>query len=196
MEDKKDTVMEIEENEIKNEIKNEDSKTVTVEEMKRRISNEKKKQEDLKAEFEEYKKQEATRIKNAIEDYSKKSQMNADELAEYTLKENERKHQEEVEKLKNQIAEYQEKEKCAQIKDIAIQKLSEYEINSDEDILNLVLGSSIDETAKKIEILKDVLTSERAKYIGQSAPTISGGLSNSDNIVGSTYDILKKLKGE
>ena len=90
MEDKKDTVMEIEENELKNEIKNEDSKTVTVEEMKRRISNEKKKQEDLKAEFEEYKNQEATRIKNAIEDYSKKSQMNADELAEYTLKENER----------------------------------------------------------------------------------------------------------
>lgn len=177
----------------------EEERTVSVEEMKRRIANEKDKAKEeidkLNGEFNEYKAKEAERIQQAIDEFSKKEKMNQDELYEYTLKEKEKAHNDEVNKLKEEIEAYKNKERLSQIKDIAINKLAEFKIESSDKILSLVLSDSIEDTSKKIDALNELLEEERNKYIGQDAPVSSGGLSFGSG-VSSTYDMLKKLKGE
>lgn len=154
-------------------------KTVTVEEMQRRINKEKEKQDEISKELADYKAKESERIQEALEKFKKEQDMNADELAEYKRQEAEKKHQEELDKLKAQIDEFQAKEKANQIKAIAVDKLSQYEIKVVDEVIKLVLGDDKDTTIAKIDVLNKLLTDERNKYIGQGAPTTSGGLGTS-----------------
>lgn len=151
-----------------------EEKVVTVAEMQRRL---KKKDEAI-----EEAKLEAKRLaEEAIENFKKESQMNADELADYKLKEAERKANEERERLNAIIEEYKQKEQKANIQNVAINKLGELNIATNEETLKLVTSENIDTTAERIDILNKLLMQERNKYIGQDAPNTSGGYSMTSN---------------
>lgn len=169
-------------------------KTVTVEEMLRRVNKEKEKANSLKEEFETYKNSESDRIQKAIEEYDKKNKMNADELADYKAKEAEKKHQEEIEKLNAQIEELNQSKKRAEIKDIAIQKLAEFDIKANDDVLSLVLRDEAEKTGELIDILNALLKKERSKYIGDGAPIVSSGHGVDSAYNGNHYEYLQKLK--
>ena len=176
----KDFTIKTENVETKEDVDAQETKTVTVEEMQRRIAKEKERQDELNQALEGYKSGESERIQaavqSALEEAEKTRKMNADQLAEYKQKEAERKHQQELEKLNAQIAEFQQKERVAEIKDIAIQKLNEFNIKTDEKVINLVLADEPETTSDRIEALNELLTAERNKYIGQDAPLTGGGI--------------------
>lgn len=176
----KDFTIKTENVETKEDVDAQETKTVTVEEMQRRIAKEKERQDELNQALEGYKSGESERIQaaiqSALEEAEKTRKMNADQLAEYKQKEAERKHQQELEKLNAQIVEFQQKERMAEIKDIAIQKLNEFNIKTDEKVINLVLADEPETTSNRIEALNELLTVERNKYIGQDAPLTGGGI--------------------
>lgn len=192
----KDFTIKTENVETKDDVDAQETKTVTVEEMQRRIAKEKEKQDELNQALEGYKSGESERIQaavqSALEEAEKTRKMNADQLAEYKQKEAERKHQQELEKLNAQIAEFQQKERMAEIKDIAIQKLNEFNIKTDEKVINLVLADEPETTSNRIEALNELLTAERNKYIGQDAPLTGGGIGS--NKPSSFTDILDNAR--
>lgn len=153
-----------------------EGKVVTVEEMQRRIAKEKERQELLSKEFDEYKQTENERINAALEQFKKEQEMTADEIAEYKAKEAERKHQEEIKKYEDKIRQFEEEKKINNIQKIAVEKLSEYEIKTDKNIINLVMDKDVETTVSKIDALKNLLQNERNKYIGTGVPNVSGGL--------------------
>lgn len=167
-----------------------EGKVVTVEEMQRRIAKEKERQELLSKEFDEYKQTENERINAALEQFKKEQEMTADEIAEYKAKEAERKHQEEIKKYEDKIRQFEEEKKINNIQKIAVEKLSEYEIKTDKNIINLVMDKDVETTVSKIDALKNLLQNERNKYIGTGVPNVSGGLgvereANNSNILDS-----------
>lgn len=167
-----------------------EEKVVTVEEMQRRIAKEKERQELLSKEFDEYKQTENERINAALEQFKKEQEMTADEIAEYKAKEAERKHQEEIKKYEDKIRQFEEEKKINNIQKIAVEKLSEYEIKTDKNIINLVMDKDVETTVSKIDALKTLLQNERNKYIGTGVPNVSGGLgvekgANNSNILDS-----------
>lgn len=192
----KDFTIKTENVETKEDVDAQETKTVTVEEMQRRIAKEKERQDELNQALEGYKSGESERIQaavqSALEEAEKTRKMNADQLAEYKQKEAERKHLQELEKLNAQIAEFQQKERMAEIKDIAIQKLNEFNIKTDEKVINLVLADEPEATSNRIEALNALLTAERNKYIGQDAPLTGGGIGS--NKPSSFTDILDNAR--
>lgn len=167
-----------------------EGKVVTVEEMQRRIAKEKERQELLSKEFDEYKQTENERINAALEQFKKEQEMTADEIAEYKAKEAERKHQEEIKKYEDKIRQFEEEKKINNIQKIAVEKLSEYEIKTDKNIINLVMDKDVETTVSKIDALKNLLQNERNKYIGTGVPNVSGGLgverkANNSNVLDS-----------
>lgn len=167
-----------------------EEKVVTVEEMQRRIAKEKERQETLSKEFDEYKQKETERINAALEQFKKEQEMTADEIAEYKAKEAERKHQEEIKKYEEKIKQFEEEKKINNIQKIAVEKLSEYEIKTDKDIISLVMDKDVETTVSKIDALKNLLQNERNKYIGTGVPNISGGFgvekrANNSNVLDS-----------
>lgn len=147
-------------------------KTVKVEEMQRRIAKEQEKYEkqiaDLKASQDEA-------IQAAIKKAQEEAKLSGKELEEYKQREAERKHQAEIEERDAKINELLKAQSQREIKDEAINKLSELNVSVNENTLSLVNADTLDGMASKAEQLAKIISDVKADYAGSTPPNTSGG---------------------
>ena len=141
--------------------------TVKVAEMKRRLNQEKEKYEQQLADLKD---SQEDKIQQALENFKKEQEMTANELAEYKQKQAEQRHQQQLDELNEKIAAYQQKEKQAEIKDEAIKKLDELNIESNEKTLSLIMADTLDGMAARADVLAEYTNALKNKYSTSTEP--------------------------
>ena len=141
--------------------------TVTVEEMKRRISKEKERAEEQAKEFER-------KMAEAVEKAQQEAKLSGKELEEYRAQEQQRKEQE----YKDRIAELEKKETLRQLRDEAVNTLSERNISVNSDTLDLVVTDTAEQTLENIEKLSKIIASAN-NALAKSDPPITSNNTNS-----------------
>lgn len=168
----------------------EDEKTVQVAEMKRRLE---KEQDKYQKQIDELKENQEEAVKKAYEQAQKEAKMSADELADYRIKETERKQEEERQKYEDQIAEYQRREKQREIHDESINKLDELNIPVNQSTLDLVQADSLDGMSSRADALAKVISAVKSEYATSKPPKVSGG-TEADDSDQNMFDILDQAK--
>lgn len=166
---------------------NEHDKTVSVEEMKRRVA---KEQEKYEEKIKEMSQSIDERIEQAQEKAKKEATLTGKELQEYKEKEAQRKldsAQEEIERLKKENIK-------RDLKDEAINTLSEKKLPVNERVLSFVVKDTADDTLEAIDNLAELFKEQKEEYAQTEPPLGSGGLGNSDTEQRSSKKILDEAK--
>ena len=163
--------------------------TVKVAEMKRRIEAERTKAQE---QIEELEKSMDQRIAEEVKKAQEIAQLNGKELEEYKLKEEQKKHDDEMAKKDAELKELRQESLQRAIRDEAHTKLTELNINITPETISLVAGQSLDEMAEKAELLAKYTTAIKNQFAGSDAP-LSGGGSSAKVTGGTTFDMLRDL---
>lgn len=156
----------------KNENVDTQEKAVKVEEMQRRLS---KEQEKYEKQIEELKANQDEAIQVAIKRAQEEAKLSGKELEEYKQREAERKHQAEIDERDAKINELLKAQNQREIKDEAINKLSELNIPVNENTLALVNADALEGMAEKAEQLAKIISTVKSDYAGSTPPNTSGG---------------------
>ena len=164
--------------------------TVKVAEMKRRIDLEQKKaQEQLDAMNQTIEQ----KIAEAVEKAEKEANLSGKELDEYRKQEAERKEQE----LKDKIAKLELEATRRELKDEAINTLSEKKLPVNEKVLKLVVKDTAEATLSAIDDIASIISDVVSEYSATDAPLASGGVAKPTNSPGEIFrnaNILNKQK--
>lgn len=176
--------------ETNEQVDTQEDKTVAVAEMKRRIEKEKERYEN---ELAQVKAEQERVMQEAIEKAKKEATLSGKELEKYREEEAKRKEQSYLDR----IAELEREHTRRELKDEAIRTLGEKKLPVNEDVLNLVVKDTADETLKAIDAISKIVMEIKNESASTTAPRTSGGLQTNNNMGGTTFDILKNLtKGE
>lgn len=160
-----------------------DTKTLTQEEVNRLIAQAKSKAKDeAKKEFDASVEE---RIKQAVEEAEKRSKMSAKELEELRQKDIQR----QIEERDARIAELELENTRRELKDGAIEILSERKLPVNERVLKLVVKDTGEETETAITDLAEIIKEIKNEFASTTAPITSGGVGTN----GKETDIFKIL---
>ena len=156
--------------------------TVTVAEMKRRLT---KEQEKFQSQIDELKTNQNNLVKQAVEEAEKRSKMSAKELEELRQKDIQR----QIEERDARIAELELENTRRELKDGAIEILSERKLPVNERVLKLVVKDTGEETETAITDLAEIIKEIKNEFASTTAPITSGGVGTH----GKETDIFKIL---
>ena len=176
--------------ETNEQVDTQEDKTVAVAEMKRRIEKEKERYEN---ELAAIKAEQDKLVQEAIEKAKKEATLAGKELEKYREEEAKRKEQSYLDR----IAELEREHTRRELKDEAIRTLGTKKLPVNEDVLNLVVKDTAEDTLKAIDAISNLVMEIKNESASTTPPRTSGGLQTNNNMGGTTFDILKNLtKGE
>ena len=167
---------------VENETPVNEEPTVTVAEMKRRLA---KEQEKFQSQIDELKTNQNNLVKQAVEEAEKRSKMSAKELEELRQKDIQR----QIEERDARIAELELENTRRELKDGAIEILSERKLPVNERVLKLVVKDTGEETETAITDLAEIIKEIKNEFASTTAPITSGGVGTN----GTETDIFKIL---
>ena len=170
--------------ETNEQVDTQEDKTVAVAEMKRRIEKEKERYE---TELATIKAEQDKAIQEAIEKAKKEATLSGKELEKYREEEAKRKEQQYLDR----IAELEREHTRRELKDEAIRTLGEKKLPVNEDVLNLVVKDTADETLKAIDAISKIVMEIKNESASTTAPRTSGGLGTQ---TASNVDVFDKAK--
>lgn len=160
---------------------------VKVAEMKRRLEQEQKKYQD---EIEAMKESNQKAIEQAIAEYKAENELSGKELEKYRQQQAEAEKQ----KLLDQIKELELKNTRRELKDEAINTLSEKKLPVTSEVLNFVVKNTAEETLSAIDDMAKIVAAIKNDYAVSDAPMTSGGQLSSGIQADDTYSLINKLK--
>lgn len=149
-------------------------KTVTVSELKRRVENEKAKADE---EIQRLKESQEEAIQEAIEKFKAENTMDKKEREEFLKKQQEEKEQE----YQNRIAELEREKTQRELKDEAINTLSERNLPVSSEVLNLVVKDNAEDTSQAIDEISKIIKGVKNEFENSEKPLTSGGGSTGEN---------------
>lgn len=138
--------------------------------MKRRIA---KEQENAQAKIDELNQSVEERIAQAVEEADKRSKMSAKELEELRQKDIQRK----IEEKDARIAELELQNTRRELKDGAIEILSERKLPVNDKVLKLVVKDTGEDTESAINDLSEIIKEIKNEFASSEPPITSGGFS-------------------
>lgn len=127
------------------------------------------------------------RIKEAVEEAEKRSKMTAKELEELRQKDIQRK----MEEKDARIAELELQNTRRELKDGAIEILSERKLPVNERVLKLVVKDTGEDTESAINDLAEIIKDIKNEFASSEAPMTSGGQTTQD-VETDIYNILRQ----
>ena len=161
-----------------------EDKTVAVAEMKRRIEKEKERYEN---ELAAIKAEQDKAIQDAIEKAKKEATLTGKELEKYREEEAKRKEQSYLDR----IAELEREHTRRELKDEAIRTLGTKKLPVNEDVLNLVVKDTAEDTLKAIDAISNLVMEIKNESASTTPPRTSGGLGAQ---TASNADVFDKAK--
>lgn len=170
--------------ETNEQVDTQEDKTVAVAEMKRRIEKEKERYEN---ELAAIKAEQDKAIQEAIEKAKKEATLSGKELEKYREEEAKRKEQSYLDR----IAELEREHTRRELKDEAIRTLGTKKLPVNEDVLNLVVKDTAEDTLKAIDAISNLVMEIKNDSASTTPPRTSGGLGAQ---TASSADVFDKAK--
>ena len=170
--------------ETNEQVDTQEDKTVAVAEMKRRIEKEKERYEN---ELAAIKAEQDKAIQEAIEKTKKEATLSGKELEKYREEEAKRKEQSYLDR----IAELEREHTRRELKDEAIRTLGTKKLPVNEDVLNLVVKDTAEDTLKAIDAISNLVIEIKNESASTTPPRTSGGLGAQS---ASNTDVFDKAK--
>lgn len=170
--------------ETNEQVDTQEDKTVAVAEMKRRIEKEKERYEN---ELAAIKAEQDKAIQEAIEKAKKEATLSGKELEKYREEEAKRKEQAYLDR----IAELERENTRRELKDEAIRTLGTKKLPVNEDVLNLVVKDTAEDTLKAIDAISNIVMEIKNESASTTPPRTSGGLGAQ---TASNTDVFDKAK--